>query len=186
MICLVFRVQRPRRIFWESQQQFLQDGVPYNGWDPMLGIKSERKRMCCYSSIKGLTVLLQGQETMRLGFFSECCHTVLWEARHTGEKWVGKDLPQSPRESKKQVQWQTHRTDRPCTSLSIWLHLFILIPGGCRFVIQKYSCCCLGTPNPPRKHFLIVSRRNIVKSVYKTSYWYKLTFKTLYSLHFHL
>lgn len=58
----------------------------YNAWHPMLGITSKRASICCCSSIKGLTVLLQGQDSLRLGFSCEWYHTDLWETRPAGQK----------------------------------------------------------------------------------------------------
>lgn len=59
-------------------------------------------------------------------------------------------------------------------------------PGWVQICSLEIHFCCLGTSSPPGKHFLLVSRRNIVKPVPKASYPQKLPFRTFCSLHFHL
>lgn len=147
----------------------------YNGWDPMLGITSKRASICCCSSIKGLTVLLRGKIAWDWAF----------PVSGTIQTYGKQDL--QVRNSGKGPFWVTEAAksragDSPCAVLSLHLRFSDLIPGGCGFVIQKLNCCCSDTPNPPGKRSVIISRRNIVKSVYKSSYWDKLTLKKPYSL----
>lgn len=165
------RIQRPWGVFWESQQQSQRDEAPTV--DEILD-QSLNKRFCgCKQHQRAESVVLgtrrlKAELLVRPKGCQPCRPIVSPPQRSRGRKTEGGPTADPH-----------HYTIHPTALLQP-------NPGWVQVCSLQIRFCCLGTPSPPGRHFLLVSRRNIVKSAPKASYPQKLPFRTLRSLHFHL